>query len=159
MVDPIARAYATIGVPRGASARELKRQYRRLVRQWHPDRWANDPVGQAEASNRMRIINDAYATLERLGPPEPQRTAAGRPDARALTKEELDAIVRAIGTESPVMGATWIVIGVMPIIAAFFLIQPRRGVEYVLIPPSGGDLLMAMIFFAFGAAVLMFRRR
>ena len=159
MVDPIARAYATIGVPRGASARDLKRQYRRLVRQWHPDRWANDPVGQAEASSRMRVINDAYAMLERLGPPEPQRPGAGRAQARALTKEELDAIVRAIGTESPVMGATWIVIGVLPIVAAFLLIQPRRGVEYVLVPPSGGDLLMAMIFFAVGIAVLTSRNR
>ena len=106
----------------------------------------------------MRVINDAYATLERLGPREAQQADGGRAQARALTKEELDAIVRAIGTESPVMGATWIVIGVLPIIAAFLLIQPRRGVEYVLIPPSAGDLLMATIFFALGVVVLIFRK-
>ena len=65
-VDPVARAYATIGVPPGAPAHELKLRYKRLVRQWHPDRWTNDPAGQAEATIRMRAINDAYARLELL---------------------------------------------------------------------------------------------
>src|SRR5436305_1870168 len=112
-VDPIARAYATIGVPRGASARELKRQYKKLVRQWHPDRYANDPVGQADAAVRMRIINDAYETLEQLLPAEPRPAGSGRAPARSLTREELDALVNAIGNESPVPSMVQLVIGMV----------------------------------------------
>ena len=163
MIDPVARAYAAIGVPRGASARDLKRQYKRLVRQWHPDRWANDPIGQAEASSRMRVINDAYATLERLGPPEPQcppgRGVRAQARAKALSKEELDSIVQAIGTESHVMSAMWIVLGMLPIVAAFLLLQPRRGVQAILVPPSGGAVLLAIVFVAVGIAVLISRKR
>src|SRR5436190_2233635 len=126
-VDPIARAYAIIGLPRGSSTRELKKQYKRLVRQWHPDRWHNDPVSQAEATARMRAINDAYATLEGLGPREPASRSAPSPKAhRALTKEELDAIVNAIGTESPIKGAVWMVIGILSMALAFFMIQPKQ---------------------------------
>jgi len=160
MVDPIARAYATIGVPRGASARELKRQYKRLVRQWHPDRWTNDPAGQAEASSRMRVINAAYATLEHLGPAAPP--PVNRPRAaphRPLSKEELDAIVQAIGTESPVTSAVWVAMGALLIGGAFLMIQPLRGIDGFLAGPSSGQLLMAAIFFMVGIAVLIFRNR
>lgn len=123
MIDPIAKAYATIGVPRGASARDLKTQYKRLVRQWHPDRWTNDPAGQAEASVRMRAINDAYATLYRLVPPEPH---AGARVQRSLTKEELDALVQAIGTESQISGVIRMLVWVMPLVAFFFLLLLQR---------------------------------
>src|SRR3954470_16864378 len=99
MGDPIARAYAAIGVRRGASARELKQQYKRLVRTWHPDRWINDPLAHAEAATRMRLINDAYATLVSLRMQERPLAAPHR----ALTKQEIDAIVHAIGTQNPVI--------------------------------------------------------
>ena len=62
IVDPLAHAYATIGLRPGSSARELKQQYKRLVKKWHPDRWANDPVNQADAAQKMRAINAAYYT-------------------------------------------------------------------------------------------------
>jgi hypothetical protein len=38
-------------------------QYRKLVRQWHPDRFANDPQGAAEATHRLRLIIQAFETL------------------------------------------------------------------------------------------------
>jgi curved DNA-binding protein CbpA len=66
----LARAYATLGLPRGCSQREAARQYRRLARRWHPDQYANDPQGQAEAAQRMREINRAFALVrkpERVG--------------------------------------------------------------------------------------------
>jgi len=150
MVDPIARAYATIGVPRGASARELKQQYKRLVRQWHPDRWANDPVGQEDAAEKMRAINDAYGTLNRLLPRGPRATA----NARSLTKEEMDAIVQAIGTVNPVGSAIRVLVAMLSIVAAFLIIQPKRGVEYGLVPPSTGEVVLAAVLFVAGLAAL-----
>jgi len=122
-VDPIARAYATIGLRRGATARELKQQYKRLVRQWHPDRWVNDPAGQTEAAGRMRVINDAYAVLQRVQKPASSaRATAGRP----LTSAEKDALVKAIGTESPVSAAIRVLVWAMPMAAALFLLLLRN---------------------------------
>src|SRR5689334_12108406 len=110
-VDPIARAYATVGLRPGATARELKQQYKRLVRQWHPDRWANDPIGQAEAAGRMRLINAAYAVLQRAQPPSP---APHFPAGRPLTRAEKDALIAAIGTDSPVSRAIGVLVWAMP---------------------------------------------
>ncbi len=119
MVPSIARAYATIGVPRGASAREIKQQYKRLVRTWHPDRWINDPLAHAEAASRMRLINNAYTTLAQLLTREQQRSA---PPRRGLTKEELDAIVEAIGTESPLTRWIRTLVWMLPLGTAFLLL-------------------------------------
>jgi hypothetical protein len=75
--DDLRLAYATLGLPQGASLREIKARRKALVRQWHPDRFQNDPVGQAEATQRLRAINDAYQTVraalphERVPPPAP----------------------------------------------------------------------------------------
>ena len=51
--------YAVLGVDRRANAAEIKRAYRRLTLEYHPDRYPGDPV----AEERYRRINQAYATL------------------------------------------------------------------------------------------------
>ena len=52
--------YATLGVPRDASADDLKKAYRKLAMQFHPDRNPGDK--QAEA--RFKEINEAYDVLK-----------------------------------------------------------------------------------------------
>lgn len=59
--------YATLGVSREASDEEIKRAYRKLVFQYHPDR---NP-GSARAEEKIREINAAY---EVLGDPEVRRS-------------------------------------------------------------------------------------
>ena len=93
MIDALDRAYAIIGVPRGAHTHDVRQQYKRLVRIWHPDRWMNDPIAHAEATSRLRLINDAYATLDRR-PTGAQGEASQ--SARRLTRDEVNAIVEAI---------------------------------------------------------------
>jgi molecular chaperone DnaJ len=51
--------YATLGVPRNASAEEIKRSYRRLARRHHPDANRDDP----EAEERFKEITRAYDVL------------------------------------------------------------------------------------------------
>ena len=50
--------YETLGVERGASDAEIKRAFRKLAQQWHPD-VNTDP----EAQERFKEINDAYQVL------------------------------------------------------------------------------------------------
>lgn len=50
--------YRILEIDRSASSDEIKRAYRRLARQWHPD--ANSDPG---AEERFKLINEAYAVL------------------------------------------------------------------------------------------------
>jgi molecular chaperone DnaJ len=51
--------YKTLGVPKTATAAEIKKSYRDLARKWHPD--ANK--GSAEAEERFKEITEAYNVL------------------------------------------------------------------------------------------------
>lgn len=51
--------YAVLGVDRRAPPEEIKKAFRRLTLEWHPDRHQGD----AEAADRYRRINEAYNTL------------------------------------------------------------------------------------------------
>ena len=59
--------YATLGVSREASDEDIKKAYRKLVFQYHPDR---NP-GDADAEVKIRELNAAY---EIIGDPEGRRT-------------------------------------------------------------------------------------
>lgn len=165
-IDTIAHAYATIGVRPGASASELKQRYKQLVKTWHPDRWANDPVNQAEATERMRMINEAYATLHHLSgsastkrePPPPVRQPEEPANHwstshRPMTKDELDAIVHAIGDESSVGRAFNVIAWLLPMAVALVPIMPhRRSVT------TRRDWAISAVLFAIGVAVLVYQQ-
>src|SRR5713101_6790090 len=51
--------YAVLGVPPTATDEEIRRTYRRLALQWHPDRNPGDP----RAGERFKEISEAYAVL------------------------------------------------------------------------------------------------
>jgi molecular chaperone DnaJ len=52
--------YATLGVQRDASADDMKKAYRKLAMQFHPDRNPND----AKAETRFKEVNEAYDVLK-----------------------------------------------------------------------------------------------
>ncbi|HEY8168717.1 MAG TPA: molecular chaperone DnaJ [Candidatus Limnocylindrales bacterium] len=58
--------YDVLGVPRGASDGDIKRAFRRLAQQWHPD-----VSTEAGADERFKEINEAYQVLS-----DPQRRQA-----------------------------------------------------------------------------------
>lgn len=51
--------YAVLGVPRDATAEDIKKAYRRLARESHPDAHPNDP----HAEERFKELGQAYAVL------------------------------------------------------------------------------------------------
>ena len=70
MTNQTANPYVTLGVPRTASAAEVREAYRRLAKQFHPDLHAD-----AKTTVRMQRINQAWETLS-------NKTARARYDAQ-----------------------------------------------------------------------------
>ena len=51
--------YKTLGVSKNATSSEIKKAYRKLAVQYHPDKTGNDPV----LEGKFKEINEAYETL------------------------------------------------------------------------------------------------
>lgn len=51
--------YKTLGVPRGADEKEIKKAFRKLAQQYHPDKNPGDKSAEA----RFKEINEAYTVL------------------------------------------------------------------------------------------------
>jgi COMPASS component SWD3 len=63
-VYPLMRdAYRIIGVSPESSALRIKREYRRLAKLWHPDKFPHNTAEQRHAAERMRAINEAYQSI------------------------------------------------------------------------------------------------
>ncbi len=61
MNDP----YKILGVDPSASDEEVKRAYRDLARKYHPDNYADNPLGDL-AEEKMKQINEAYDEITKM---------------------------------------------------------------------------------------------
>jgi DnaJ-domain-containing protein 1 len=63
--DPIATYYANLEVPYGADLNTVRTAWRKLVRQYHPDKFSADPERQKLATELTKGLNFAYQELEK----------------------------------------------------------------------------------------------
>ena len=63
--------YRTLGLAPGASAKEVRRAYLRLVKQCHPDRFQQNSRAQLQAQEKLKGINEAYSFLRDYRPGQP----------------------------------------------------------------------------------------
>jgi hypothetical protein len=93
------RAYAILELSPPVDERVVRRQYRKLTKRWHPDRYATDPVGQTEATQRMREINEAYrvvvTTLKASARTEEVPTTPGE-WVPGLSRATIDGVIASI---------------------------------------------------------------
>ncbi|KAJ1545723.1 DnaJ sub C member 3, partial [Nowakowskiella sp. JEL0078] len=54
--------YKVLEVPRSASKRDIKKSYRKLAQQWHPDKYSGD-LDKEAVIKKMSEINEAYGIL------------------------------------------------------------------------------------------------
>ena len=58
----VSNPYEVLGVKRGATPDEIKKAYRNLVKQYHPDRYKDNPLSNL-AEEKLREVNEAYEML------------------------------------------------------------------------------------------------
>ena len=76
--------YKILGVDSSVTAEELKKIYRELVKEWHPDRLLHNPSLHKTAQQKLQEINEAYdQLLAHLANPEPRSSAPKNEPRRA----------------------------------------------------------------------------
>jgi DnaJ-class molecular chaperone len=84
----LATLYDTLGVKKGASADEIKKAYRKLAAQYHPDKNPND----ASAEEKFKEVQNAYDVLSDASAQQYDRSAVtGALRARASIRNPAGA--------------------------------------------------------------------
>ncbi len=60
----LARCYQVLDLPFGAPMAQVTRQWKAYLKKAHPDRHANDPATQAEATVLTQQLNDAHQKIK-----------------------------------------------------------------------------------------------
>jgi COMPASS component SWD3 len=76
--------YQIFGLQYGASIAEIKKAYRRLVKEYHPDRFPHDLLLQKDAEEKIKGINIAYDALLIYEPQIVDRASAALRDRTQL---------------------------------------------------------------------------
>jgi len=73
MTDP----YKVLGVDPNATDEEIKKAYRALVKQYHPDNYTDNPLAEL-AAEKMKAINEAYDEIQKMRASGGSSSSGGR---------------------------------------------------------------------------------
>ncbi|OQB25182.1 MAG: Chaperone protein DnaJ [Firmicutes bacterium ADurb.Bin182] len=74
--------YKVLGVSETASQEEIRAAYLALVKKYHPDRYADNPLKEL-ANEKLKEINEAYEALSKKGSGTSSRTSYGSYESSA----------------------------------------------------------------------------
>src|SRR6266550_3619603 len=63
MTDEIQRCYRVLGLTPGEPFEVVKRVYRKLLKEWHPDHFHNDSQLSLKGNERLKALIPAYERL------------------------------------------------------------------------------------------------
>src|SRR5579864_6567395 len=63
-IEKLKQSYNLLGTPVSASAYAIRQAYHRMVKRWHPDLYPNGSREQAESTQMMKQVNQAYAHVQ-----------------------------------------------------------------------------------------------
>jgi hypothetical protein len=63
-VEELNRNYNLLDVPISATAQAIRQAYHLIVKRWHPDLYPDGSREQAEATQMMKLVNEAYAHIQ-----------------------------------------------------------------------------------------------
>ncbi|KAI3744400.1 hypothetical protein L1987_57480 [Smallanthus sonchifolius] len=61
--QPSPSYYSILGLSVDSSGEQIRRAYRKLAMQWHPDRWTKNPEVLGKAKCKFQQIQEAYSVL------------------------------------------------------------------------------------------------
>lgn len=145
MINDLTESYRILDLEPGASAEDIKRSYRELVKVWHPDRFRGDAKLCAKAEEKLKQINIAFerlcnavgsSTATKPSFPYPQRPQQSRPSPShspppdSYREQSPGATVLEPGARcfSRLLRNPWVIIGIVVLscIAIGVMIQPKK---------------------------------
>ncbi|OGR60258.1 MAG: hypothetical protein A2X36_10230 [Elusimicrobia bacterium GWA2_69_24] len=85
-MDPM-KAFQILELEADASFEDVKRAYRRLAKEWHPDLYPYGPELRRQCERKMALINSAYALLREAAKASSPPTAEAGPDPEATAPD------------------------------------------------------------------------
>ncbi|MBI3892504.1 MAG: J domain-containing protein [Candidatus Wallbacteria bacterium] len=60
----LGRAYANLDCPSGSDLKTVRAAWKRLMKKYHPDKFANEPKKRESATKLTALLNESYQKLE-----------------------------------------------------------------------------------------------
>jgi hypothetical protein len=176
----LADAYRQLDLDPAATEIEIKRAHRELTKVWHPDRFGQDLELRQRASEKLKVINEAYETIvasrastEDLPDPDAWRVRSRGREQRVSGLEKIVTMVDdgTIGEEAEVFDPAvgeWTALTAIPTLATTLARRRvRRNRNYaitcaliaifiLLRRPVPGGVIVALVLF--GLAFLFVAR-
>jgi hypothetical protein len=133
-MDDYSRFYTTLGVNPDTDWETLRGHYKRLIGQWHPDRFSGDTTSREIAEERSKQITIAYQALGNYRrehgvlPPRTPAKDAGTQGPRPYADPESTRVNSQAHTETGAMGAA---------ISEPAKSRPGRGIALALLAVAG----------------------